>query len=108
MRNKLVPAKIESADDYWAGGQLRCHLPISLVLLLLRRQRIAIDEEIFRAEKPDALRPALKNPLGVGGLLDVRREHDAHAVQGHSGLFPCFAQLLFERDLPPRQLAVFE
>ena len=72
MREELVAAQIQRADDHRMRLQCRRHLTVSPELLLFVRQRLAVEEKIFRAEQPHALRAAGAHMLGVSRLLDVR------------------------------------
>ena len=53
---------------------------IGLVLLLLARQAVAVQEQVFRAEQAHAFRAVGLDLLGIGRLLDIGAEqrHDAH------------------------------
>ena len=71
VREELVAAQVQRADDDRVGLQSRRHLAIHLILFLLGRQDLAIEVEIFRPEKAHALGSASPHVLGVGGLFDV-------------------------------------
>ena len=108
MGEELVPAQIERADDdglrFEGGGDPA----IGLNLFLFARERVAIDEEIFGAEQPDALGAAGDDAVGVGRLLDVGGEDDAGAVEGDGGLVDGGAEFFLQGDLFADQLAVFK
>ena len=76
-RQQFVSAQIQRADDDRIGFERRCNLAIGLILLLLGRGHLAIDEQIFRAEQPDAFRAAGAHGLGIRRLFDVRGDEDA-------------------------------
>ena len=108
MREELVAAQIQRADDHRMRLQCRRHLTVSPVLLLFVRQRLAVEEKIFRAEQPHALRSAGAHMLGVSRLLDVRRKRDANAVSRDGWLVTDVAQFFFDGDPFARELAILE
>ena len=84
------------------------HLAINLVLVLLAGQAVAVDEQKFRAEQPDALRAVGDDGFDVILVFDVRGEVDGFAVERDGGLALDFAEFFVERRLDFRQLAVFK
>src|SRR5204863_8220168 len=108
VRKKFVAAQVQGANNDRAGLQCGGDLAVSLILLFFRWQGVPIDEQVFGAEQPDSLRAALDYALGIGRLFNVRREHHADAIERDRGLFTGFAQLLLKRDLPARELPIFE
>ena len=61
-------------------------LAIDLVLLLLARQAVAVDEQKFRAEQAHALRAVGNHGLNVVLVLDVGGKMDGFAVERDGGL----------------------
>ena len=108
MSHELVATEIERANDHRCGPQRRRHHAIRLELLLLRRELVAVQEKIFRAEQTHAFRAAAAHLLHVVRALDVRGERELHAVERDRGLVRGVAQLLVEADVLAHELAVLE
>ena len=99
VRGKFVAAQIERADDDRMRFQRGGDLAINFVLVLLARQAVAVDEQKFRAEQPDAFRAVGDDGFDVVLVFDVRGEVDGFAVERDGGLALDFAQFFLERRL---------
>ena len=104
----LIAAEIESADDERIGFDRFSGLAICLILFFFVGGRFAINEKIFRAEKPDALCATGLHAFCIGGLLDVRGDEDAMIVEGDGGLLEGVAKFFLERNLFTHQHTVFK
>jgi len=96
VRGKFVAAQIEGADDDRFRFQRRRHLSISLILFLFRRQPVAVDEQIFRAEQADAIRAVRQHGFDVRRLFDVRGQVNGLAIERDGGLLLDFVKFFFE------------
>ena len=81
-------------------------LAIDLVLLLLGRQIVAVDEQKFRAEQAHALRAVGNHGFDVVLVFNVGGEMDGLAVEGDGGLVPDFAEFFLQGRLDFCQLAI--
>ena len=108
VRGEFVAAQVQRADDDGMRLQRDGDLAINLVLLVLGRQAVAVDEQKFRAEQADALRAVRENRLDVVLVLDVRGKVDGLAIERDGGLVLDFAEFFIERRLDLRELAVFK
>ena len=71
VREQLVAAKIERADDHRVRRERLGHLAVGRELFLLARQVAAVDEQKLGAKQADAGRAALEDALDIGRALDV-------------------------------------
>ena len=71
VRQELVAAQIQRADDDRQRLEGGNGFAVGLVLLLLARQAVAVQEQVFRAEQAHAFGAVGLDLLGVGRLLDV-------------------------------------
>ncbi len=90
----LVGAQVERANRHWQAVHARGHGPVSLELLVLGRQSLAIEKQELGAEEPDARRAVFQDLAHVVGQLDIREQLDAHAVDRLGGLAAKTLQLL--------------
>jgi hypothetical protein len=89
-------------------GKSRGHLAVGLVLFLLGREGLAVDEQVFGPEQSDPLGSEQLDRLGILRLLDVGGEHDLRAVQCHGRFVPQHPEPLFHRQTSLDQFAVFK
>ena len=76
----LVAAEIKGSNNQRMRRDLLGHSPVSLVLLLLRRQRRAIQVKKFGPIKADALGAILRHGVNVIRQFDVRRKNNVPPV----------------------------
>ena len=96
----LVRAQVERADRHRLALHAFRDAAKRLELLVLRRQALAVEEQEFRPEEPDAGGTVLERLQEVAGQLDVRLQLDLHTVDrgGRLGDEPSQARAL-EREL---------
>ena len=108
VREQLVAAEIERADDHRGRRERLGHPPVGGELFLLVRQVAAVDEQELGAKQADAGRAALQDTLDIGRPLDVGGEDDPVAVLRFRRVVVDDLEALFDRGLSIDQLAVFK
>jgi hypothetical protein len=86
IRRDLVAAEVHRAEDDRPRVHALGDLAIGFELLLLRRQRVAVQIEELGAEQSHAVRTRVAHERDVGRLLDVGAEIDRPAIQCHRAL----------------------
>ena len=104
----FVSPEIECANQDPLWGERRGHLAVGLVLFLLGREALAVDEQVFRPEQPDTVGSEQFDRLGILRLLDVGGEHDLRAVQCDGRFVPQHLETLFHRQTSLNYFAVFK
>ena len=108
MRKEFIPPKIQRPDDNRAWLEGGSDLAIGQELFLLRRERLAIDEQILGTIEANSFRAAGEDRFSVAGLLHVCRKDDALAIESDRRFVVNVTQLLFQRDVFADKLAVFK
>jgi len=104
----FVAAKIERSDDHRVGFHGGDDRTVGLKLLFLARRGVAIHEKILGPKEAHAFGSIRDGCVGVTGLLDVRRQAHARAIEGHRGFPNHLAQTILDADAPLHQLSVLE
>ena len=86
VRDALVPADVEGPDDEGSAAEGTQHGAVDLVLLVLGRGRVPLQEEELRAHQSDALAAHVDGLRDLGRPVDVCGDRDDAAVGGPSRL----------------------
>ena len=86
------------------GGQLA----INLVLVFLGGEGLAVDEQVFGAEKPDSLGPVKLDRFQVADLLDVGGKDDLFSIHRGGGEELQLMEFILHGGVPLGQPAIFE
>lgn len=108
MAGDFVAAEVEGADDEGIRFGGEGDRSVGFVLLIFGRKPFAVDEEVFCAVETDPFRPALGDGGAVLGLIDVGREDDLDAVEGHRWFFADVLEFVLQAGVFFDQLTVFE
>ena len=81
VRPELVAPDVERPDHDGRRGHGRRDAPVRLVLLVLRWEIVAGDEQVLRSEQADSARPPVPCSLGLGRKLYVRGKVDRPPVE---------------------------
>ena len=86
VRERLVRADVERAEDQRSPFQSLGDAPVRRVLLVLAWHRVPLQEQELGAEEADALGAVLDRGLDVDGRADVCDDLDPAPVVGHRRL----------------------
>ena len=108
MRKEFVPAQIQRPNHHRHGFERGSHFAVSLQLLFLAGQVVAIDEKIFGAEESDAFSAVFFDRCGIGRLLDIGREQHSMAIERNGRFALNIPHRVLQRGVLADKLAIFE